>query len=35
VSIGEEERPAGREKLFIHPKYLHLLIEDNDFTDYA
>lgn len=28
------ERPAGREKLFIHPKYLDLLIRDDDFVPY-
>ena len=36
VDIGVlEERALGREKLFIHPKYLNLLIRDDDFTTYA
>ena len=36
VEIGVlEERTVGREKLFIHPKYLNLLIRDNDFTPYG
>lgn len=30
-----EERTLGREKLFLHPKYLNLLIRDDDFTAYA
>jgi Fic family protein len=31
-----EERPAGREKLFVHPKFLDLLTrDDNDFAPYA
>ena len=35
VEIGVlEERPVGREKLFIHPRYLDLLIRDDDFTTY-
>ncbi len=35
VDIGVlEERTVGREKLFIHPKYLNLLIRDDDFTPY-
>ncbi len=36
VEIGVlEERPVGREKLFIHPKYLNLLIRDDDFATYS
>lgn len=37
VDIGVlEERPVGREKLFIHPKLLRLLTrEDNEFAEYA
>ncbi len=35
VDIGVlEERSVGREKLFIHPKYLNLLIRDDDFATY-
>ena len=30
-----EEKPTGREKLFIHPKFLRMLTHDsNDFDDY-
>ena len=36
VEIGVlEERSVGREKLFIHPKYLSLLMRDDDFTPYG
>ena len=36
VEIGVlEERTVGREKLFIHPKYLNLLIREEEFTSYA
>ena len=36
VEIGVlDERPVGREKLFIHPKYLSLLIQDDEFAAYA
>jgi Fic family protein len=36
VEIGIlEERPLGREKLFLHPKYLNLLIRDDDFAAYS
>jgi Fic family protein len=37
VAIGVlEERVFGRERLFVHPKFLHLLTHDgNDFTPYA
>jgi hypothetical protein len=36
VAIGVlEEQPVGREKLFIHPKLLRLLVrDDNDFSPY-
>lgn len=31
-----EEKPVGREKLFLHPKYLRLLTQDsNQFSDYV
>jgi Fic family protein len=36
VKIGVlKERVEGREKLFIHPKYLDLLIRDHDFVSYS
>jgi len=36
VEIGVlEERPVGREKLFIHPKYLNLFLRDDEFTTYG
>ena len=37
VEIGVlEEKPVGREKLFLHPKFLSLLIrDDNEFAEYA
>jgi len=36
VDIGVLEAfVVGREKLFIHPKYLNLLIRDNEFTTYS
>jgi hypothetical protein len=36
VAIGVlQERPVGREKLFIHSKYLDMLIRDNDFAAYS
>ena len=36
VEIGVlEERTVGREKLFIHPKYLRLLTQDDDFGAYS
>lgn len=36
VQIGVlEERAVGREKLFIHPKYLKLLTQDDDFLAYT
>jgi len=36
VEIGVlEERSVGREKLFIHPKYLNLLMREDDFVAYA
>lgn len=36
VEIGVlEERPVGREKLFIHRKYINLLIRDDNFTPYV
>ena len=36
VEVGVlEERSVGREKLFIHPKYLNLLVRDDDFAAYA
>ncbi|MBX3436331.1 MAG: Fic family protein [Planctomycetaceae bacterium] len=36
VDIGIlQERTVGREKLFIHPKYLDLLVRDDDFVAYS
>lgn len=36
VDIGVlEERAVGREKLFIHPKYLNVLTRDEEFAPYA
>ncbi len=35
VDIGVlDERTVGREKLFTHPKYLNLLIRDDNFVMY-